>query len=725
MTTVVVHRREIRLSLWNLALLLPVLPWLGLVYPTEGIDPGARVGSVVALFALGLLVGLGLPYFLEHGSPVWRKEADPFRVPWLVSLFAVQAPLLAGDNSGIQIAMILLALSACLLGAIPFGYEFHHGTMGGLLSQPIDRRETWWRKMGLLAGALGSLTLVFTFSLTARTGELHLDLGLWLLALAIMAWGTTTTWTLVTRGLLPGMIFSLAAPLTVILGLGLVLDLNFPAPEEIWPWAIGYGLVGLAFGNRCWHRLEAIESTGSERTGVFLPSLVRSSTTSAPTRSPTISTIIKELRLQTVTVLNLLFAVGFAAARPWLQNWEWAFAVSLLFAFTTVLLAATTMVAEERRLGTLDQLLVLPASKTRQWSIKIGIAAGLALIALVSLMLPDVTNGGLPGGTARDWHGVLGQILDVGLIGLAFFAIGCLASTTSRTTLSALVNTLAVFLVAFWIVMAAGNLLGPDAARQHAQVNAYSEHGALRQKAATLSDADLSRLQVKLDWMNWGGSRWVTVLPAVLGAAAALSMARRNFLRPPSGLARWSRQASVSLGLVGALTFTGAAIDTLVTRAQSEAHWLMRAAEVQRLLLQLSPGQQELWERHRTDAFDMEIMVRVFDDRPGIHKDVGVAFTLPLNRAGRRLVVEQGRISENLRAVLRSEAASEGDVITGSPPPEPAPPPIDDPLRARRLGNPLPPPNLLNGTILMRRYGLMAPSKATNRPTATNTDKAP
>jgi ABC-type transport system involved in multi-copper enzyme maturation permease subunit len=722
MTAVVADRREIRLSLWNLVLLLPALPWLGLVYPAEGGDPGARVGSIVALSVLGLLVGLGLPYLTEHGSRALRKEADPLRVPWVTSLFAVQAPLLVGDSSGMPIALILFVLCAAILGAIPFGYEFQHGTMGALLSQPIDRRQTWWRKMGMLGAALGSLTLGFTFSLIARTGEFDVNLGLWLFAVAIMAWGTTTAWTLITRGTLPGLIFALAAPLTALLALALVLEFSLPGPDELWPWAIAYGLLGVAIGKRSWSRLEAIESAGAGRTGVFLPSMGWSSTVRKTSRSSVRTTVIKELRLQTVTVLTLFLAVGFAAARPWLKHWEWAYAVSLLFAFTTVLLAATTMVAEERRLGMLDHLLVVPASRTMQWWIKIGIAGGLAGIALASLIFPHVANDGAGGSS---WHALLGKILDVALSGLAFFAIGSLASTTSRTTLDALVNTLAVFLLAFWIVMA-GGALGPQAARENAQVNAYSDQDALRQRAAALSEAEVSSLRMKLEFLDplqGGGSRWVLVLPAVLGSLAALRMARRNFLRPQTGPDPWRRQALVSLGLVGGLTFTGAAVDTLVTKNYAETVWLVRAIDIQRWTALLSPGQQELWQRHRNDAYSQEVIVRVFDPRTEVQKNVSRMFTLPFDRTTRRLVVEQGRISEDVRALLRSEAAAEGDIITGSPPPEPVPPPFDDPMQARRLANPMPPPDLPNG--IMRRYGLTAPTKATNRPPATKAEKAP
>ncbi|MCC7374161.1 MAG: hypothetical protein IT581_05875 [Verrucomicrobiales bacterium] len=722
MTAVVVDRREIHLSLWNLALFLPVLPWLGLAHPVENMDPGARVGSVLALSFLGLLIGLGGPCLIERASRALRKEADPMRAPTLTALFVVQAPLLASGGEGFPFSLILFVLCAALLAAIPFGLEFQHGTMGGLLAQPIDRGQTWRRKMGILGAALASLALVLILSLTARTGRIELELGLWLFAVALGAWGTTTAWTLWTRGTLPGLIFSLATPLSAILALGLALDLNLPGPDELWPWAIAYGLVGFALGKRSWNRLEATDSAGNGRSGVFLPSMGLAPTRSRNLASPLLSTLGKELRLQTVTVIALGFAVGFAAARPWLQNWEWAFAVSILFAYTTVLLAATTMVAEERRLGMLDHLLVLPSARRLQWRIKIGVAAALAVIAMGSLLFPQVTNGGAGVGESR---APLSELLNVALSGLAFFAIGTLASTTSRTTLTALIHTLAVFVVAFWMVMAGGTL-GPTSARENAQTNAYDDHESFRQRAATLSDADLSRLRSKLDLMDplqSGRARWVLVLPAVLGAMAALWMARRNFLNSQSGPDRWRRQALVSLGLVGALTFTGAAVDTMVAGAYAETAWLVRASEIQRWFTQLSAGQQELWQRHRADPYSEEIAVRVFDPRPEVRKNVNLMMNLPLNRAMRRVVVEQGRIAESLRALLRKEAADDGDVITLSPPPEPVPEPFDDPMRERRRLNPMPSPDV--PIRMMKRYGLVPSIGATNRPSSDKSEKAP
>src|SRR5882672_402949 len=69
------------------------------------------------------------------------------------------------ENGGWAGSLICLALGCAMIAACTFGSEFGHGTMAQLLSQPLDRRRIWSRKMivqGLmLAPVTVTLLLVY------------------------------------------------------------------------------------------------------------------------------------------------------------------------------------------------------------------------------------------------------------------------------------------------------------------------------------------------------------------------------------------------------------------------------------------------------------------------------------------------------------------------------------------------------------------------------------
>ncbi|MBN2383640.1 hypothetical protein JXQ70_12240 [bacterium] len=97
------------------------------------------------------------------------KEARPCCAVWLFGLLGLWLiekvySILTDEMSDPEPYFLLIPFISCLIiGVIPFGHEFRHGTMEYLLVRPIRRSRLWYEKMFVLGVLNGSIILFHYF----------------------------------------------------------------------------------------------------------------------------------------------------------------------------------------------------------------------------------------------------------------------------------------------------------------------------------------------------------------------------------------------------------------------------------------------------------------------------------------------------------------------------------------------------------------------------------
>ncbi len=207
----------------------------------------------------------------------------------------------------------IFILGAVALGALSIGHEYLHGTLSPWLALPVSRWQLAAAKLAALVPLLASLAILATLGLVAANGvpaaglfrlEL-LTIGLPLIyGLIVAPWLT-----MVARGPLGGVVFTLAIPLVVGLALFFVQPLDvFVRPGFGTAMSVFAG-IGALLGARTFMRLEALET----HRDVELPKLfgARRALAASGAPRPIWALFTKELRLQQMTVL--VAALSFAA----------------------------------------------------------------------------------------------------------------------------------------------------------------------------------------------------------------------------------------------------------------------------------------------------------------------------------------------------------------------------------------------------------------------------
>src|SRR5262249_28614676 len=162
--------------------------------------------------------------------------------------------------------------------------------------------------------------------------------------------------TMVARGPLGGVVFALAVPLVLAVGVGFIEPLYFFVLPTFWTALSGCVVVGAVLGTRTFMRLEALETYSD----VEMPKLFGGSRAHArSTRHPLWALVTKELRLQQMTVLVAVLSFGAVLAARWYYNLAPTTNLDLTYALSVVhlalvpILAGALASAEERRMGTL------------------------------------------------------------------------------------------------------------------------------------------------------------------------------------------------------------------------------------------------------------------------------------------------------------------------------------------------------------------------------------
>lgn len=281
-------------------------------------------------------------------------------------------------------------LGAPLLGALSIGREYMHRTLDQMLTLPVRRRRLLFVKLAVLGTLLLSLSVAAHASLfdgLPPTDRLAASVLPVLCGLFVAPWLT-----MVCRNAVAGVVFTVAIPLVLAL-VGSAIGARIEAERTFTTWFLYRAtLVLCAIGAvatwRTFMRLEAIGSV--EAASVQWPRFGRRASSASPSLTlghPIPRLVAKELRLQqfafTVAGFYLLGWVAIALLKPEAADVYSAF--SAVYAGLLGMLIGSVASAEERDLGTIEWQVLQPTPMWRQWTIKVGVALGLALLLGIGL----------------------------------------------------------------------------------------------------------------------------------------------------------------------------------------------------------------------------------------------------------------------------------------------------------------------------------------------------
>jgi hypothetical protein len=586
--------------------------------------------------------------------------------------------------------------------------------MSSLLSQPRTRSDWWQVKMGTLGVALGLHVVLYLLSRSALGHPTSLLFGVTLLIVTAVAGICTPWWTLIVRGLLPGFVFALAAPLLTFLATVIVLDITGLTDhlrigtltgDEVamyfllcgaLPFYAAYGWID---GRSRWRNLEASDHPTGESGAISLPMWGANSRRSSLRTSVVRQLVAKEFRVQTVTLLMGLAALVMGTLSLVPINLPKTYETMIpggcmMLAAATILLAGASTVAEERRLGTLSGELLLPISRSFQWSIKALVAASLATVAGVLLIAraPIVAIGW--GITTPATGALLLAVL---------FVCALLTSSTAPNTLRALLQAVAL---SFLAIVLGGALVsqvinqGSTWDLPHRWSGILAEFPAWQTKAA---QTDPRLLMQQREWMYHLQARWEAgLIPGLIGISSLLGLifARHNFLRPDGRRHRLALQVGFCFLLILSTFALHSGIGSSLRARIDSLEDLSTVQSYLSTQTKLSQAERMLFERFGNQSFSHRITVM----SPA---GVRVFTQLPLNPTDRwRLMETPDLIPADLREALRQDADNDPRKYV---PPTPAP---NRPKAAAQPAFPMSPE-------LMRRYGLVP------RPAPTDAEAIP
>jgi ABC-type transport system involved in multi-copper enzyme maturation permease subunit len=371
--------------------------------------------------------------------PVWLLPRHPYDSPESAAL----VPFVFG--------VVMLALSV-------FGREFGLQTFALLLAQPLERRRIWWTKSGLLAAAILTVFLAWCLSCTAclRTVSrdfISSDALIFGGAAAVVAFAGGLWTTLLLRQVAAGFWFTILVPGAIAM---------FMSEAQTWQVLLVLGLYAAA--GFWWARRQFLGAQETAWTGgvVAFPGWRGAQTTlGARNHRPWAALFWKELQLHQVVLMGMAWLFLMHLVVLWLRRMHYqthpdAARTALEFFggiwLVVPLLASSTSVAEERKLGTLAQQMSLPVSRRVQFGMKLVFA--LVIGGLLSALLVCTAEGiGSAFGAGQGMFGQKVSPTDVasvllGCVGLAF--IGFYASTLARNVVQALAAAV-VSTIAIWI----------------------------------------------------------------------------------------------------------------------------------------------------------------------------------------------------------------------------------------------------------------------------------
>ena len=339
---------------------------------------------------------------------------------WLAAMLLVGAARLLGKGMDQHAVVVGYGFGCTALGSIAAGHDFTHRTLGAMLSLPFPREQLWWTRLAVsLAGMAPLLVIaavqVFVFSQAPAPDSI---MGVVILAAPVLSGLFVAPWlTLLCRSPLAGTVFTVALPFLfwMVSELGALARFgrDYNSSLETSSFKIGlFGLmllahwvVGAFFGWRKFMRLEAIDGrVGELRLPGWLSRTARAQHAPRPCQPghPFGKLLKKELRLQQMALL-----VAGIFLLVWISLWEvhrlqpefssaFIDVGTLLYVGLLSLVIGSVASAEERQLGTAEWQVLMPVAAWKQWTVKVGVALGLAMLLaglLPACVLKEVSWG--------------------------------------------------------------------------------------------------------------------------------------------------------------------------------------------------------------------------------------------------------------------------------------------------------------------------------------------
>ncbi len=350
------------------------------------------------------------PALARAGSPALSlvKEARALAPTFGVVLVTVVVGSVGTSHTLMATGLLGFAVGAVTLGAMTFGLEYSHRTLGLLLSQPVDRRRLYFYKLAVLVVMLATLSaaalLLFHDALQLASSP-HTEPSM-LLLVAACALFVAPWLAMLCRSTLAAVVFTIAIPGLLatgadIVGAGIYGLHNAAAIDRFelvvfWRGMFLICALSAIAGWRMFLRLEVIEGHGPEVQFPVSLGVGSYATGASPIRRhhPVWALVTKEARLQQMAFVVAAIYVLVLVALAWLERFVpnapmlLRGTITVLYAGVLAMLIGSLASAEERRLGTLEWQALLPMPAWQQWAVKVGMTVGLA--ALLGVGLPSM-----------------------------------------------------------------------------------------------------------------------------------------------------------------------------------------------------------------------------------------------------------------------------------------------------------------------------------------------
>ena len=386
-----------------------------------------------------------------------------------------------------MLAFVLCGAMTVMLAISSFGSEISSGTFSNLLAQPISRQKLWDTKILVLAASLLAVGIFWSACGIARLALLGRDLDLLDLVTTVGTFGLVVfsggLWTvLLVRQVAAAFWFTVLVPGVMLVILAGLLAGNSDAFNEgVIATVLGaYSLAGFFFARWLFLRAQDAQWTGGAISLPEVHGLARLKLFAGAHRTwrPHTAMFVKELHLHqaqfVIAGALMLLHLGVIATRNlghFPRNSSLEFILECFWGLWLVMpvLVGCTAVAEERKLGTLESQLCLPARRRTQFEIKLFVALSLSILfgTIMPLLfegkriLPDVhifTNQAIANITPENyylapqavsivWLALLNLLYSLGqfmpflsLAGISAgtAALSIYASTQARNTLQAI-----------------------------------------------------------------------------------------------------------------------------------------------------------------------------------------------------------------------------------------------------------------------------------------------
>ena len=232
------------------------------------------------------------------------KEARPLFWPWLIVTASGLLPVFGAYQQSLLFAVSRLGLliGMPLLAVLSLGREFDHGTFGLILSQPVERKQIWFEKLGIAAVAVLSSAVTFYWATDYYLPHVQPNIDVW----APLALSVGIFCVLVARSSVGGLVLSLSVLFSAYFAWDVLLN---PWIEYHWARSrskeevvagLGFAILMFGLGYRQMVRFQATGGVASGDLNVsgptVMPSAIAGLFRCRPTGA-TLNLIRKELRL--------------------------------------------------------------------------------------------------------------------------------------------------------------------------------------------------------------------------------------------------------------------------------------------------------------------------------------------------------------------------------------------------------------------------------------------